>query len=100
MPSQDDELAIMASKQYYVEYGSDVTTQGLYTFLPSCIPVDLLAGPGAMDAWCARVKEVHARQYRPDTPEGERPSAEDVAAEVAQGAKTRWTSCFTRRSIK
>jgi len=52
---QDDDLAMIAAQQYYIDYGSNISTERLASLLPSYIPDSQLAKPNALNHWMSQV---------------------------------------------
>ena len=49
---KEEDLAMIAAQQYFIEYGSDVSTERLLTLLPNYIPdYCLSSGDKAIDRW-------------------------------------------------
>ena len=49
---KDDDLAMIAAQQYYIEYGADINMERLLTLLPNYIPdYCLSSGDKAIERW-------------------------------------------------
>ena len=48
---QDEDLAMIAAQQYYVEYGSNVSPDRLQTLLGSYVPDSYLQKPNGAEGW-------------------------------------------------
>lgn len=49
---QEEDLAMIAAQQYYIEYGTDLNVERLYTLLPSYIPDYCLTNADkSIDRW-------------------------------------------------
>uniref|UniRef100_A0A1B0D0B9 Myosin class i heavy chain n=1 Tax=Phlebotomus papatasi TaxID=29031 RepID=A0A1B0D0B9_PHLPP len=61
---KEEDLAMIAAQQYYIEYGNDMAMERLFTLLPNFIPDYCLTGvEKAMDRWAALVLQAYKRSY-------------------------------------
>jgi len=88
---KEDELAELAAKQYYVEYGPDMDTERLIRLIPSYIPDSALQVKSA-DKWAPKIEKAHAK--------GDfckKCLASNVVQEqVVEYAKNEWPLLFSR----
>lgn len=54
-PTQNEDLAAIASQLYYIEMGKEVDPDRLARMLPTVIPDSCLAGPGMIERWMEMV---------------------------------------------
>jgi myosin-7 len=60
--SQEEDLAMIAAQQYYIEYCSDLNVDRLYNLLPSYIPDYCLASTDkAVDRWGQLVVQAYKK---------------------------------------
>lgn len=48
---KEEDLAMIAAQQYYIEYGTDLNTERLFSLLPNYIPDYCLQRDNAMETW-------------------------------------------------
>lgn len=88
---RDDELAEIAAKQFYVEYGPDMDTERLIRLIPSYIPDSALQARSP-EKWAPRIEKCHARaEYTRNCWPVQR-----VKEEVVLFAKNEWPLLFSR----
>ncbi|KAK2143742.1 hypothetical protein LSH36_816g00002 [Paralvinella palmiformis] len=63
----DQELALMAARQYFIEYGSEISEEGLQGVLPSYIPTDRRLDQDWMKMWRRLVIKAHRRLFGNET---------------------------------
>ena len=56
--TQDEDLAIIAAQQYYVEYGTEINIERLASLIPSYIPDHMIGGRGSRRDTLGWAKEV------------------------------------------
>lgn len=88
---KEDELAELAAKQYYVEYGPDMDTERLIRLIPSYIPDSALQMKSA-DKWAPKIEKAHAKG---DFCKKCLPS-NVVQEQVVEYAKNEWPLLFSR----
>uniref|UniRef100_A0A182SCD0 Myosin-VIIa n=1 Tax=Anopheles maculatus TaxID=74869 RepID=A0A182SCD0_9DIPT len=61
---KEEDLAMIAAQQYYIEYSTDMSMDRLYTLLPNFIPDYCLTGiEKAIDRWAALVLTAYKKSY-------------------------------------
>ena len=60
---QDDDLAMIAAQQYYIDYGYDMHMERLQSLLPSYIPDSCLQNSKALNYWMQGVMRAHKKSY-------------------------------------
>ena len=48
---KEEDLAMIAAQQYFIEYGSDLNSERLFNLLPNYIPDYCLQRDNAMETW-------------------------------------------------
>ncbi|CAG4997712.1 unnamed protein product [Parnassius apollo] len=90
---KEEDLAMIAAQQYYIEYGQDMNTERLYTLLPNYIPDYCLTGvEKAVDRWGALVVQAYKKSYYVK----EKIPAYRVKEDVVSYAKFKWPLLFSR----
>ena len=60
---QDEDLAMIAAQQYYIDYGPDMILERLQSLLPSYIPDSCLQGGKSLNYWMQGVVNGHKKSY-------------------------------------
>ena len=60
---QDEDLAMIAAQQYYIDYGSEMILERLQSLLPSYIPDGCLQGGKSLNYWMQGVVSAHKKSY-------------------------------------
>ncbi|XP_071536430.1 myosin-VIIa isoform X6 [Panulirus ornatus] len=90
---KDEDLAMIAAQQYYIEFGTDMNTDRLYNNLPGYIPdYCVSAGDKAIDRWANLVVAAYRKSYYVK----ERVQALKVKEDVVSYAKFKWPLLFSR----
>ncbi|XP_026757270.2 myosin-VIIa isoform X2 [Galleria mellonella] len=90
---KEEDLAMIAAQQYYIEYGQDMNTERLYTLLPNYIPDYCLTGvEKAVDRWGSLVVQAYKKSYYVK----EKIPAYRVKEDVVSYAKFKWPLLFSR----
>ncbi|XP_046961544.1 myosin-VIIa isoform X2 [Vanessa cardui] len=90
---KEEDLAMIAAQQYYIEYSQDMNTERLYTLLPNYIPDYCLTGvEKAVDRWGALVVTAYKKSYYVK----EKVPAYRVKEDVVSYAKFKWPLLFSR----
>ncbi|CAH0726126.1 unnamed protein product, partial [Brenthis ino] len=90
---KEEDLAMIAAQQYYIEYGQDMNTERLYTLLPNYIPDYCLTGvEKAVDRWGALVVQAYKKSYYVK----EKILTYKVKEDVVSYAKFKWPLLFSR----
>ena len=88
---KEDQLAEIAAKQFYVEYGPDMDSERLIRLIPSYIPDSALQSR-SVEKWAPKIEKCHARA---DFTKNCWPS-QKVKEQVVTFAKTEWPLLFSR----
>ncbi|ESO11273.1 hypothetical protein HELRODRAFT_194873 [Helobdella robusta] len=87
------EVAALAARQYYIDYGGGITESGLNSVIRSYIPPSWLQGQqNNVKNWVKVVVKYHNTLFDIE----EKPSQEYVKAEMVLVAKKKWCRNFTR----
>ncbi|XP_050670473.1 myosin-VIIa [Leptidea sinapis] len=90
---KEEDLAMIAAQQYYIEYNQDMNNERLYTLLPNYIPDYCLTGVDkAVDRWSALVVQAYKKSYYVK----EKVPAYRVKEDVVSYAKFKWPLLFSR----
>ncbi|XP_047514461.1 myosin-VIIa isoform X1 [Pieris napi] len=90
---KEEDLAMIAAQQYYIEYAQDMNNERLYTLLPNYIPDYCLTGvEKAVDRWGALVVQAYKKSYYVK----EKVPAYRVKEDVVSYAKFKWPLLFSR----
>ncbi|KOB75157.1 Myosin-VIIa [Operophtera brumata] len=90
---KEEDLAMIAAQQYYIEYGQDMNNERLYTLLPNYIPDYCLTGvEKAVDRWGTLVVQAYKKSYYVK----EKVPAYRVKEDVVSYAKFKWPLLFSR----
>ena len=88
---KEDDLAELAAKQYYVEYGPDMETERLVRLIPSYIPDAALQAKPA-EKWAPKIEKLHAKgEYCRKLHQPAK-----VKEMVVEFAKNEWPLLFSR----
>ncbi|XP_052783803.1 myosin-VIIa-like [Mya arenaria] len=89
---KDDDLAMIAAQQYYVDYGSNISTERLQSLLPSYIPDSLLNKPNSLTFWMTQVNnKMHGPYFKNDIIR-----SLEVKENIVSYAKYKWPLLFSR----
>ncbi|KAJ9583263.1 hypothetical protein L9F63_022396, partial [Diploptera punctata] len=90
---KEEDLAMIAAQQYYIEYCSDLNVDRLYNLLPSYIPdYCLTSADKAVDRWGQLVVQAYKKSYYLK----EKVAALRVKEDVVSYAKFKWPLLFSR----
>ncbi|XP_045594548.1 myosin-VIIa isoform X2 [Procambarus clarkii] len=90
---KDEDLAMIAAQQYYIEFGTDMNTDRLFNNLPGYIPdYCVSAGDKAIDRWASLVVAAYRKSYYVK----ERVQTLKVKEDVVSYAKLKWPLLFSR----
>ena len=91
---QDEDLAIIAAQQYYIEYGPspEMVVERLQSLLPSYIPDSSLQGPNSLNYWMQGV----CNAFKKSDFVRDRVPPLKVKEEVVNYAKYKWPLLFSR----
>ena len=83
---------MIAAQQYYIDYGSNLSTERLQSLLPSYIPDGLLAVPNALHFWIQQVNaKIRGPYFANDKIKGMK-----VKEDIVSYAKYKWPLLFSR----
>ncbi|PSN40501.1 Myosin-VIIa [Blattella germanica] len=90
---KEEDLAMIAAQQYYIEYCSDLNAERLFNLLPSYIPdYCLTSADKAVDRWGQLVVQAYKKSYYLK----EKVPALRVKEDVVSYAKFKWPLLFSR----
>ncbi|ESO98886.1 hypothetical protein LOTGIDRAFT_213685 [Lottia gigantea] len=89
---KDEDLAMIAAQQYFVEYGSGFSPDRLQSLLNSYIPDSYLAKPNSVQMW----KQSILNKLRSPYFSNERIKALKVKEDIVSYAKYKWPLLFSR----
>jgi len=89
---QDDDLAMIAAQQYYIEHGNVINMDRLSNLLPSYIPDSSLTKPNAMNQHTNMVTQKLKSNYFSN----ERIKPNKVKEDIVSYAKYKWPLLFSR----
>ncbi|XP_046401684.1 myosin-VIIa isoform X2 [Ischnura elegans] len=90
---KDEDLAMIAAQQYYIEYSTDMNTERLYNLLPSYIPDYCLnVSEKAVDQWAHLVLNAFKKSYYLK----EKVLPLRVKEDIVSYAKLKWPLLFSR----
>ncbi|XP_046338016.2 myosin-VIIa-like isoform X1 [Haliotis rufescens] len=89
---KDEDLAMIAAQQYFVEHGTNLIQERLQALLPSFVPDSYLQKPNAMQGWMASVVSKLRSPYFTN----ERIRAPKVKEDIVSYAKYKWPLLFSR----
>jgi myosin VIIa len=89
----DDELAMIAAQQYYIEYGEDLNMDRLRDLISRCIPDNQLVQNKAIDRWIQIIAHALRRQYGSINGPID---VQRVKADVVNYARFKWPLLFSR----
>jgi len=90
---KDDDLAMIAAQQYYIEYGADINMERLLTLLPNYIPdYCLSSGDKAIERWA----QLTAIGLRKSYYVKERVAPNHVKEDIVNYSKQKWPLLFSR----
>lgn len=84
---------MIAAQQYFIEYGTDMAMERLFTLLPNFIPDYCLTGiEKAIDRWAALVLQAYKKSYYLK----EKIPSLKVKEDIVSYAKYKWPLLFSR----
>lgn len=92
---QDEDLALLAAQQYYIEYGTGISEESLSAVLPSYIPPEKREEEDAMKHWRKSVLKIH-RELFASKKETQRPGPYKVRMDIVRYASATWPVQFSR----
>lgn len=83
---------MIAAQQYYIDYGSKLSTERLQSLLPSYIPDSLLTKPNSLNYWMQQVNgKIQGPYFASDRIQGQK-----VKEDIVSYAKYKWPLLFSR----
>ncbi|XP_058981142.1 myosin-VIIa [Musca domestica] len=90
---KEDDLAMIAAQQYFIEYGTDMSMERLFTLLPNFIPDFCLTGVDkAIERWAALVLQAYKKSYYVK----EKIHSLKIKEDIVSYAKYKWPLLFSR----
>jgi len=90
---KEEDLAMIAGQQYYIEYGSDINAERLMALLPNYIPDYCLStGDKAIDKWAQLTVQALKKSYYIR----DRVSSSRVKEDIVNYSKLKWPLLFSR----
>jgi myosin-7 len=89
---KDEDLAMIAAQQYYIDYGGDLLQERLQSLLPSYIPDSSLQGGKSLNYWNQGVMGAYRKSYFVR----DRVPGLKVKADIVNYAKYKWPLLFSR----
>ncbi|XP_064639535.1 myosin-VIIa-like isoform X2 [Lineus longissimus] len=89
---RDEDLAMIAAQQYYIDYGSEIVPDRLQSLLPSYIPDSSLQGNRTLNYWLSKVIHGHQKSYF----SREHAPPLKVKEDIVNYAKYKWPLLFSR----
>jgi len=89
---QDDDLAMIAAQQYYIDYGPDMMNDRLQSLIPSYIPDNCLAMQKSMRYWSNKIQSSFRKGYFVRS----RIAPLKVKEEIVNYARYKWPLLFSR----
>ncbi|XP_054082258.1 myosin-VIIa [Zeugodacus cucurbitae] len=90
---KEDDLAMIAAQQYFIEYGTDMSMERLFTLLPNFIPDFCLTGvEKAIERWAALVLQAYKKSYYVR----DKVAALKIKEDIVSYAKLKWPLLFSR----
>uniref|UniRef100_A0A8C7FG99 Myosin VIIAa n=1 Tax=Oncorhynchus kisutch TaxID=8019 RepID=A0A8C7FG99_ONCKI len=87
-----DDLAELASQQYYVDYGSEILTERLLSLIPSYIPDREVSSSRSVEKWAHVIMAAHKKGIYTQ----QRFDPQKVKEEVVDFARYKWPLLFSR----
>uniref|UniRef100_A0A3Q3QP69 Myosin VIIAb n=1 Tax=Monopterus albus TaxID=43700 RepID=A0A3Q3QP69_MONAL len=89
---REEDLAELASQQYYVDYGSEMLQDRLLSLIPSYIPDREITSNKNAEKWAQLIISVHKKELHTKR----RLNAEKVKEDVVDFARLKWPLLFSR----
>ncbi|KAK7926039.1 hypothetical protein WMY93_008349 [Mugilogobius chulae] len=89
---REEELAELASQQYYVDYGPELLQDRLITLIPSYIPDREISSSKSPEKWLQLVSAAHRKGVQ----SRRRSSSQKVKEDVVDFARIKWPLLFSR----
>lgn len=89
---KEEDLAMIAAQQYYIEFGNDMNAEKLYNLLPNYIPDYCLQRDNAVETWHQLIMQAYKKSYYVK----DRVPILKVKEDVVSYAKYKWPLLFSR----
>ncbi|XP_039600157.1 unconventional myosin-VIIa [Polypterus senegalus] len=89
---KEEDLAELASQQYYIDYGSDVLLERLLNLIPSYIPDREISSTKTVEKWAQFIMAAHKKGIYTQ----KRMDPQKVKEEVVDFARFKWPLLFSR----
>uniref|UniRef100_T1GP66 Myosin-VIIa n=1 Tax=Megaselia scalaris TaxID=36166 RepID=T1GP66_MEGSC len=90
---KEDDLAMIAAQQYFIEYGTDMSMERLFTLLPNFIPDFCLTGiEKAVERWATLILQAYKKSYFIK----ENVAPLQIKEDIVNYAKYKWPLLFSR----
>ncbi|KAH8375739.1 hypothetical protein KR093_008372, partial [Drosophila rubida] len=90
---KEEDLAMIAAQQYFIEYGTDMSMERLFTLLPNFIPDFCLSGVDkAIERWAALVLQAYKKSYYVK----DKIAPLKIKEDIVSYAKYKWPLLFSR----
>uniref|UniRef100_A0A3Q2Y3T3 Myosin VIIA n=1 Tax=Hippocampus comes TaxID=109280 RepID=A0A3Q2Y3T3_HIPCM len=90
---REEDLAELASQQYYVDYGIDILHDRLLSLIPSYIPDREITSAKTTEKWAQLIVTAHKKQGLYSK---RRPNTQKVKEDVVSFARLKWPLLFSR----
>ena len=91
-PIQDEDLAMIAAQQYYIDFGPDITSDRLQALVPSYIPDNLIQVQKSLNYWINGIINAFRKSYFVR----ERVPPLRIKEDISNYAKFKWPLLFSR----
>ncbi|XP_051512450.1 unconventional myosin-VIIa isoform X1 [Myxocyprinus asiaticus] len=89
---REEDLAELASQQYYVDYGSEILVERLLSLIPSYIPDREISSAKSVERWAQFIMAAHKKGIYTQ----KRVDPQKVKQEVVDFARYKWPLLFSR----
>ncbi|XP_072432946.1 myosin VIIAa isoform X3 [Chiloscyllium punctatum] len=89
---KEEDLAELASQQYYVDYGSEIVLERLLSLIPSYIPDREISSSKTVEKWAQYITAAHKKGVYTQ----KRVDPQTVKEEVVDFARFKWPLLFSR----
>ncbi|KAM6970400.1 unconventional myosin-VIIa [Aplochiton taeniatus] len=89
---REEDLAELASQQYYIDYGSEILLERLLSLIPSYIPDREITSTKTAEKWVQYIIAAHKKEMYTQ----KRPNPQKVKEDVVDFARFKWPLLFSR----
>jgi len=89
---QDDDLAMIAAQQYYIDFGPEMMNDRLQSLIPTYIPDNCLATTKSMPYWANKIQQSFTKGYFVRS----RIAPLKVKEDIVNYARYKWPLLFSR----